>query len=680
MNLMKKMRIKYYFNKLKNNKIDICNIDVEYLTEEVCFFEIKRDISYFFKMPKKFINQEICDYVFNVDFKYFEFIPDNFKNQEMCNRAIKHDSNLFKYVPIIYCNDYMFLEIINSNDDFIEIIDFNVLNNKLKEIYFDCMICLPYNDKIKSVFLDNLDYLKEKHWIYIVINDISFINFLPVKYQNIDFYKQILFHNTEILKKISDDDILQELFNYTLEKNSEVIFSFPKKFFNWNVVQYITLNFPDLVSKLPKEYMTASDKYLNEYLITHVNDDYTITIGNIKYQFRVKDIITYLTLLNSSYKCFIRDKLKNIPVSHFESAVLSFYNDILVNDEDKLSKDVKDNINFLKNSRWLFFEKGNNPFLENVYINQELIDEIFNGLDLEKSLYYQVFYIYIKMCKILTYDEEFFAQNQRGESKIVHQDINHLMKVTPHNNEVVCYEFISIFEFLLNYIGITCEIYKQDDSEMSSYGEGHIYLICKLFGSEIKIDPLTSIFSGDLFSAKLNLPLVANYWLEGEGLHIIFNDAYRDISMQENNNIPFNQNFADLLKSYSELKSSIGDNISLNERVKILINKVNSVNFKGIDCYAYLLYLKRILFSGDLSNKIDISIIRDNTLDKTSAISVIVIKQKKDDGLDENFYYMYKANGKLKQVSLNDLQMMFDKKEISYISENDQIRISGIRV
>ena len=58
------------------------------------------------------------------------------------------------------------------------------------------------------------------------------------------------------------------------------------------------------------------------------------------------------------------------------------------------------------------------------------------------------------MCKLLTYDEEFYAVNQKGPLTEKHETIDNLAKISRSNNKVVCYEFNAIYAYMLKKIGI----------------------------------------------------------------------------------------------------------------------------------------------------------------------------------------------------------------------------------
>jgi hypothetical protein len=109
------------------------------------------------------------------------------------------------------------------------------------------------------------------------------------------------------------------------------------------------------------------------------------------------------------------------------------------------------------------------------------------------------------MCKILTYDEEFYAVNQKGEVAKKHEQIENINNITPQNNKVVCYEFNAIYAKLLEELGINFEV--KSATGKDDFGGGHAYLEFRDGKFLLMADSVISILNSDLFNAKMNLCL-----------------------------------------------------------------------------------------------------------------------------------------------------------------------------
>lgn len=250
MNFIKKIKSDSYFKKLKNDKIEIKEIAFEYLTCEMCFFEIKRHINYFRIMPKNLINKEISEYVFNKCIDYFQFIPDRYKNEKMINKAMNYDYYNIKYVPKSCRTAEMYYTVIKNVDDFIKIIDFDEIPDNLKRMYVDEAINY-YPEYILEV--DN-SYISEYNWIEAIVNKENLVFKLPKQYKNETFFKKIIDCKPSFISKMPLDQLSQGLFDLSFEKNPELVKYFPDQYITKDMVNYINLYLPQYKRKIPLRF------------------------------------------------------------------------------------------------------------------------------------------------------------------------------------------------------------------------------------------------------------------------------------------------------------------------------------------------------------------------------------------------------------------------------------------
>ena len=250
MKLISKIKSKYYLNKLKNNKINISNIKEQYLTSEICFYEIKNHINYFRIMPSNLINNEICLYVFNNCIDYFPFIPDKFKTKEMCEKVLDNNYNNIKYIPNYYRNSDMYLCVINNLDDFINIISLEEVPNDLKRLYIDKSI---KNNPSNILKIDN-KYLLEYNWIEAINNYNNLVFKLPDNFKNNDFFKKLIDLNPEFISKMPLDQLSQNLFDLSFRKDPNLIKYFPDQYITKEMVEYIKNYLPQYIKRIPIRY------------------------------------------------------------------------------------------------------------------------------------------------------------------------------------------------------------------------------------------------------------------------------------------------------------------------------------------------------------------------------------------------------------------------------------------
>jgi len=328
---------------------------------------------------------------------------------------------------------------------------------------------------------------------------------------------------------------------------------------------------------------------------------------------------------------------------------------------------------------------------QNIQIDSSLKQSILAGMpenatDLEKAIY-----IYIKMCKTLTYDEEYYAVNQKGIATEKHKSTDYVSTITLENNKVVCFEFNLIYSKLLNQLGIHFSSdYKGEVGE--AYGAGHANLEFRSDKFLVSADSVTFILQGDIMQAKLNQPLVGlkcinrNQQTQQEFKNSLSKMyqliAQQDKSISGNNQVEHIQTLDELLEEYSLVTQNIQD-IDLNERLSILIDKVNSTKMIGIDSLSYVLQLRKILFTEEQrKNNIGVTIVRNNEpfeegrVAMASAIFTLNAKSFEEHS-DQNIYYYFNPNHELTPISKEELQEKFNDGKLEYI-EKDDPRIPGI--
>ena len=191
--------------------------------------------------------------------------------------------------------------------------------------------------------------------------------------------------------------------------------------------------------------------------------------------------------------------------------------------------------------------------------------------------------------------------------------------------------------------------------------------------------------------AKLNQPLVGLKCINKnqqtqqefkESLTKMYQLVAEQDKSIENNQVEHKQTLEELLEEYSSITHNIED-IDLNERLSILIDKVNSTRMVGIDSLSYVLQLRKILFTEEQrNNNIGVTIVRNNEpfeegkVAMTSAIFTLN-SQNFEQNPEQNVYYYFNPNHELIQISNEDLQSKFNEGVLEYI-EKDNPRIPGI--
>lgn len=388
------------------------------------------------------------------------------------------------------------------------------------------------------------------------------------------------------------------------------------------------------------------------------------------------------------------DALGGIPKSVLIYATMKYFDNGCM-DEYLFPQELKQRLYDLKSNTLIDIQainqhrEINDINQSNIVINNELRSAVLSDMPKDLSKVEQAIYIYIKMCKILTYDEEFYALDQKVPDDDKHRQISYIREISPTNNQVVCYEFNAIYAKFLEEIGINFTIdYKNIIGQ--TYGVSHASLEWRFHKFLVNADSSETFLGNDMMQAKLNQPLkglkCVNYNRETqEEFKALVSRVYRMIALKENKdakNIEHVETLEDLLKDYHNYTTNLRE-VSLVEKIDIFFNKMNKGNLKGIDLLAYVLQLSKIIFTEEeQKDNVNVVIIRKNNNKGPIAIkpvAVLVINTRSiNECSDENEYFIYDSDGHLSSIDINDLQESFDEDLLQYINQKHDIEISGI--
>lgn len=431
-------------------------------------------------------------------------------------------------------------------------------------------------------------------------------------------------------------------------------------------------------------------------------DNYNIYIDGTEYSIPVEQIISFMQLPNDQFDNLCSNveiqEINGVRREYFIYAAFNFFRENKILEEYLLPDIIIDHYNDINSLQKIDLQAINkhlettDTLYQNVQIDNALENKILSLLPADTTLLEKTIYIYIKMCKLLTYDDEYYAVNQKGYATLKHKDTNHVSAVTPENNKVVCYEFNLIYTKLLDKLGIHFSSnYKSMLNE--KYGSAHVSLDFRVGKFLVMADSVTSILLGDIMQAKLNQPLIGikcinrNLQTQQEFKESL-SRMYQLIASQEKNltkssQVEHTQTLDELLDEYSKSTNNIQE-ISLNERLAILIDKVNSTEIVGIDSLSYVIQLEKILFTPEqIGKNIAFTIVRNNIpIDDSKIAMASAIFTLNEQGFqekpDKNIYYYFNPNSKLISITKEELQNRFNDKVFEYILEKDP-RIPGIK-
>ena len=438
-----------------------------------------------------------------------------------------------------------------------------------------------------------------------------------------------------------------------------------------------------------------------KFLEKHKGNKYNIDIDGNKYSIPIEQLVSLMQLPNEQFDnlCSSTDmkEINGIPKEYLIYASFKFSRENKALEEYLMPDIIANRYRDIGSLQKIDLQAINKHLTttdtkyQNIQINNDLKQSIISDIpedatDLEKAIY-----IYIKMCKLLTYDEEYYAVNQKGIATEKHKSTDYVSSITLENNKVVCFEFNLIYSKLLNELGIH---FSSDYKGMvgEAYGDGHASLEFRSGKFLISADSVTTILQGDIMQAKLNQPLVGLKCINRnqqtqqefkESLTKMYQlIAHQENSLSENKQVEHIQTLDELLEEYSHVTTNIQD-ISLNERLSILVSKVNSTGMLGIDSLSYVLQLRKILFTEEQrKNNIGITIVRNNEPFEEGKIAMAsaiftLNGQSFVETPDQNVYYYFNPNYELVPITKEELQTRFNDGKFEYV-EKDDPRIPGI--
>lgn len=411
-------------------------------------------------------------------------------------------------------------------------------------------------------------------------------------------------------------------------------------------------------------------------------------VDGITYNIPANKIVEFLELDTKTLDDYINTPNRKGSIS--KEAFLYIVRRFIIREElmdnfifpENIEKRITDIVNY----EILDFESQNtylsdeNSLTSKTNLNPELIEAITKDIPANYSTLEKAIFIYIKMCKILSYNDEFFAAKQRGLAAEKHRMIDYIETISPQFPEVVCYEFNAIYAKMLHSLGINFQ--RECFSWKNKYGDGHENLSFRVGKYIIEADSSRQILTGDLFNAKVGNSIKGlkcrnqnfDTYMDFDE---ILRKVYKDIKKEDKST------FSEALKEYEELTNAKQAHIPFNTRFDLFLEKIRTSSFNGLNIMSYILRLVNVLFTEEeREHYIDFEIIRDNNPkdeDKIVATCGIITMNEKGILKDEehNKYYIY-INGELKRILKRTLIRNIITGTLGFIDSEEQY-IPGIR-
>lgn len=555
----------------------------------------------------------------------------------------------------------------------------------------------PYLQRMSDCTLfttkEDIDFIKNSKTI--AVDDIEvYAEFLKRILEDDNYFEYACRYFYDATDKFIVASIINGDLGVNIRYDKTTIINGIKELINTNQISLNTVE-KERFEKL-KNYISY-DKFLKKYK----NYEYKVLIDGVNYSIPFENMISLMRLSDDKFNEICHDDnikdIYGIPKEYLIYATCKFLRENNIIDNYELPDGFVNRYSSIYSMQVIDLEAINKFVVttdvkyKEIKIDSDLEKVIMDGFPYDVSELEMAIYIYIKMCKVLTYDEEYYVVMQKGVAAEKHKSTSHIASITPQNNQVVCFEFNIIYAKFLNMLGINfTSNYVSCIGEDYGYGHANLDFRCGKF--LVNADSVTSILHGDIANSKINLPLEGinclNKNLDTQNeFQSAYQKMYKLLASQEkdfNNKNAFHiQSFDELLDEYSHKTDNL-KNIELDERLSILIDKVNKKGMVGIDALTYVQHLRKILFNEEeRKNNIKIIIIRNNDpfdKDKVAMPSVIVALNKEGfkNNPDKTVYFYYNPNKELTAVTSEELQSRFDSGTFEYIAKDDP-RIPGIR-
>ena len=515
-------------------------------------------------------------------------------------------------------------------------------------------------------------------------------------------FKKISYYT--ILKKfLSRDDYFEYVCNYLSFKSSDfkIGYVMDEKYTEFlcfsrsEIGKGLMILLEDKNSFLNEDEIKRARMLINyisyeSFLKKYSGKMFSFKIDGFIYIVSFKSFLYLINLSIEDFESLCKDEtikfIDGIPKKHMIYAFAEFINNESILKDYLVSDDARLKYEAIKSNQLIDLEAINkhletkDTLFQKIHIDKSLEDAILSGIpvdfnDLEKAIY-----IYIKMCRIFTYNEEYFTKYFDEDIKRKHKDLSYVDQINLFNNEAVCFEFNIIYAAFLNRLGIKFKSnYKGYDDEI--YGEGHVKMEFRWGKFLVRADAVSYMTKSDLTYAKVSQPLIGLVCLNKnketqEEFEEALNKVYMHILREENVNsktdiihISF---FEEILNEFFKIFTKLKD-IRFEERISIMVRKANNMHLKGVDYFSYLLQLQKMLFTPlERQENIEICMLAnnlDNEDKKSELVAIITINFKRFNNKDLNLYYILNANGILMPLLKEEIEGLLYIKKLEYIDE-----------
>lgn len=412
------------------------------------------------------------------------------------------------------------------------------------------------------------------------------------------------------------------------------------------------------ILKMSAEFSMFEKKY--------ASDTKSISIEGRFLTLPVKEFIDVMNCSPIEIKTILQqENYKDMTLDEFVYALDDFLDENKILYKYYIPKKVSDNLNALKKATDITYinrclEYPYN-YLRRVEYSKKFKEEIFKDIPENFESLEKAFYIYYKMCKLLTYDEEQYARRKEIDYEIKHHDINRLKEIDSKNNRIVCYEFNALYAKFLRDLGIKYEL-----EGSSEYANGHVALIFRVDKFIVRADSTVGLIKSDLAYAKNDL-ILTGFTLENKNENTYnkfvekIDNVYSYIAKNDKNK------YQGTIRDISKLSYMLPNNLPLEIKKDIFVKLYSKSSLPPIDKIPYALKLKNILFAKDnvKEPKFALNFIsKKELLNDQEKYTVSTIISLNENGVisesNKNRYIALNSNGSIENLDYDEIKFRIE--------------------
>lgn len=412
------------------------------------------------------------------------------------------------------------------------------------------------------------------------------------------------------------------------------------------------------ILKMSAEFSMFEKKY--------ASDTKSISIEGRFLTLPVKEFIDVMNCSPIEIKTILQqENYKDMTLDEFVYALDDFLDENKILYKYYIPKKVSDNLNALKKATDITYinrclEYPYN-YLRRVEYSKKFKEEIFKDIPENFESLEKAFYIYYKMCKLLTYDEEQYARRKEIDYEIKHHDINRLKEIDSKNNRIVCYEFNALYAKFLRDLGIKYEL-----EGSSEYANGHAALIFRVDKFIVRADSTVGLIKSDLAYAKNDL-ILTGFTLENKNENTYnkfvekIDNVYSYIAKNDKNK------YQGTIRDISKLSYMLPNNLPLEIKKDIFVKLYSKSSLPPIDKIPYALKLKNILFAKDNVKEAKFAlnfISKKELLNDQEKYTVSTIISLNENGVisesNKNRYIALNSNGSIESLDYDEIKFRIE--------------------